>query len=162
MDNSAKVNIRNVKESDSIAISMILKEVGWFKVINEELVAEIEKRILKYIRDFVLEGNQSNNHIVLVAEKNGGVVGYISIHWIPYFFLSAPEGYVSELFVLNSERNQGIGRLLIDEAKRLARARGCGRLMLINGRDRESYKRNFYKDLGWVEREEAKNFIFSL
>jgi len=33
---------------------------------------------------------------------------------------------------------------------------------LLNGRDSEAYKRNFYPQRGWVERERMANFIFPL
>lgn len=50
------------------------------------------------------------------------IVGYIAVHWLPYLFLPAPEGYVSELFVSESVRGQGIGTQLLEtvtiEAKR--------------------------------------------
>jgi hypothetical protein len=42
-----------------------------------------------------------------------------------------------------------------------AEARGCSRLNLLNGRQRESYRREFYEKNGWRERDMA-SFVFDL
>lgn len=84
------------------------------------------------------------------------------MQWLSYLFLAAPEGYVSELFVDDAWRGQGIGQHLIETVEQEARVRGCSRLMLCNGRSRESYKRGLYQKLGWQERESVANFIFKL
>ena len=94
--------------------------------------------------------------------SDGKIVGYGSVHWLPYLFLQGPEGYVSELFVRESARGQGIGRELLRKIEAEARARGCVRLSLINLRNRESYMREFYVKSGWEERPEAANFIYRI
>ncbi|MBC8524039.1 MAG: GNAT family N-acetyltransferase [Chlorobium phaeobacteroides] len=84
------------------------------------------------------------------------------MQWLPYLVLPAPEGYVSELFVAESWRGQGIGKQLLATAEEEAKTRGCSRLMLCNNRDRDSYRRGFYQKLGWEERASIANFIFRL
>jgi GNAT superfamily N-acetyltransferase len=81
---------------------------------------------------------------------------------LPYLVLNGPEGYLSELFVREPERGKGIGRRLMEVIEVEARARGCSTLMLVNSRSRESYRRGFYKELGWDEREGVANFIYRL
>jgi GNAT superfamily N-acetyltransferase len=76
--------------------------------------------------------------------------------------LKAPEGYVSELFVAESERGKGIGSQLLEVAKDEAKRRGCSRLSLLSIKHRESYKLGFYKKRGWTERKEASNFVLFL
>jgi GNAT superfamily N-acetyltransferase len=76
--------------------------------------------------------------------------------------MAGPEGYVSELFVRESARGQGVGGQLLDAIETEARARGCTRLSLINLRHRESYRRQFYVKAGWQERGAAANFIYAL
>ncbi|MCL6477309.1 MAG: GNAT family N-acetyltransferase [Peptococcaceae bacterium] len=86
---------------------------------------------------------------MLVAEnETGEVIGYTAVHWLPYLILAGPEGYVSELFIRRSVRGNGVGRMLLEEVKKQAVLRGCSRLLLLNGRNRESYVRGFYKKLG--------------
>ena len=107
------------------------------------------------------EGDES--HTVFVAEnQNGEVVGYIAVHWLPYLMLAGSEGYISELFVRESDRGKGVGRKLLEVVNEQAIKRGCTRLMLVNGRNRESYKRGFYQKLGWDERQEVANFVLLL
>jgi GNAT superfamily N-acetyltransferase len=84
------------------------------------------------------------------------------VHYLPYFFLPGPEGYVSELFISAEARGQGIGTALLEQVIAEARRRGCARLSLINSRTRESYQRKFYEQHGWNERIEIAVFVLPL
>ncbi len=107
--------------------------------------------------------NADDSRLILVAElPSGEVAGYCAVHWLPYLILTGPEGYVSELFIKEEFRGQGVGSQLLETIKAKARDRGCSRLMLLNMRKRESYKRQFYSKQGWEERSEAANFILPL
>lgn len=77
-------------------------------------------------------------------------------------FLKAPEGYISELFVAESSRGQGIGIAQLNTVRSEAETRQCSRLMLITSRTRESYTRRFYAQQGWIERKEMANFILEI
>ena len=89
-------------------------------------------------------------------------MGYISVHWLPYLFLEGPEGYISELFIRDNQRGKGIGGKLLSIVKEEAMERGCSRLSLLNGHNRESYERNFYLKKGFIERDKMANFILKL
>jgi len=157
--NEEMTTIRPANSSDTRAIAVILRELGWFAHVNAELPAAAEERISRHLELCSAE----ESHLVLVAEnQNGEVVGYVAVHWLPYLFLAGPEGYVSELFIRESERGKGIGRELLEAVKDQAVKRGCVRLMLVNGRHRPSYERSFYEKLGWQERPEAANFVLPL
>jgi GNAT superfamily N-acetyltransferase len=47
---------------------------------------------------------------------------------MPTLFLAGPEEYVSELFVDESARGQGVGAQLLETMLEEGRARGCSRL----------------------------------
>jgi GNAT superfamily N-acetyltransferase len=64
--------------------------------------------------------------------------------------------------VRHAARGQGVGRRLLEWVKTEARRRGCARLSLINLRNRESYRRQFYVKAGWSERAEAANFLYPM
>jgi GNAT superfamily N-acetyltransferase len=153
------MKIRKMTKDDAPAISKILRDLGWFGHLKEESFQETEQRVKKHIALCL----QDESHTMFVAENtNGEVIGYAAVHWLPYLMLKAPEGYVSELFVADSERGKGVGSQLLEVAREEAKRRGCSRLSLLSIKHRESYKRGFYKKRGWTEREEASNFVLVL
>jgi len=154
-----KINIRNVKVEDAEAIAQIIREVGWFEHLKSESIEMTEERVRKHISLCLAD----NSHSAFVAEtEDGKVIGYSSVHYLPYFFLLGPEGYVSELFISAEIRGQGVGTTLLEQIIAEARKRGCARLSLINSRTRESYQRRFYEQHGWKERAEVAAFVLPL
>lgn len=153
------ITVRLVLESDANSILSILKSTGWFDYLKAEAAPESEARIKRHIGLC----RSDNSHSLYVAENEQGiVVGYAAVHWLPYLLLPAPEGYVSELFVEANQREQGIGKRLLATIIAEAKRRNCCRLMLLNGRSRESYQRSFYTKNGWSEREDIANFTLKL
>lgn len=150
--------IRPALPDDAPAICGILRELDYFTHIVEASPEEATDRVARHLE--LCEADDS--HTVLVAEKETGVVGYAAVHWLPYLLLPGPEGYVSELFVRESERGRGIGTALLKAVIEQAQDRGCYRLMLTNGRDRPAYRRGFYKERGWTERPDIANFVLLL
>lgn len=153
------ITIRPGRTGDGRAIAAILLKSGWFPHFTDDS-ANADTARIEALLDSAYSGSGCRS--VWIAETGGKVVGYLTVQWLPYLFLPAPEGYVSELFVDEVWRGRGIGKRLIETAEREARERGCSRLMLCNGRNRDSYKRGFYQQLGWQERESVANFIFKL
>jgi GNAT superfamily N-acetyltransferase len=151
--------IRKASFADGPAIADLLRSLGLFARIQAEAPQATQERVLRQLT----LGTADDSHLVLVAEApDGAIVGYGAVHWLPYLILTGPEGYVSELFVRDSFRGQGIGSQLLGAIKAEALGRGCARLMLLNMRQRESYQRQFYVKQGWTERPEAANFILQL
>jgi GNAT superfamily N-acetyltransferase len=101
--------------------------------------------------------------MILVAEKaDGQIAGYCAVHWVPFLFQPGGEAYVTELFVRPADTGKRIGTSLLDHVIAEARRRGCARISLLNGRDSEAYRRNFYAQRGWIERDRMSNFVFPL
>lgn len=150
--------LRKAFPDDAPALGGILRETGWFATLQAEPPAgdaQITANLEPYLQD--------GSHSMYVAEDPAGqVVGYIAVHWLPYLFLPGPEGFISELFVSAAGRGQGTGGRLLQVVEQEARSRGCFRLSLLNGRQRESYRRRFYQKQGWEERPGMANFIFWL
>lgn len=154
-----RIKIRKLTAQDAPQVAELLKEIGWFESFKGENVAAATERVRSHIE----QCHADNSHSAFVAQSpDGKIVGYGSVHWLPYLFLQGPEGYVSELFVRESARGQGIGRELLKVIETEAKTRGCVRLSLINLRNRESYMRQFYVKAGWQERPEAVNFIYRI
>jgi GNAT superfamily N-acetyltransferase len=152
------MKIRSVEEKDCDQLIDLLNGIGWFTEYfsnpNELLKNKFKAHIKLCLSD--------NSHSLYVSEENNIVSGYASVHWLPYLFLSGPEGYISELFIREKDRGKGIGKSLLDTIKKEAYERGCSRLSLLNGRNRESYNRSFYQKYGFIERDQLSNFILKL
>jgi GNAT superfamily N-acetyltransferase len=154
-----KIEIRKVSAQDTLQLAELLREIGWFESFKSEPIEVASQRVRRHLEQCLAD----NSHSILVAKApDGRIVGYGSVHWLPYLFLQGPEGFVSELFVRESARGQGVGRALLRNIEKEARARGCVRLSLINLRNRESYRRQFYVKTGWEERPEAVSFIYRI
>ena len=154
-----RIGIRKISVEDAPQLAELLRDIGWFDSFKSEPM-EVATR---WVRLHIERCLADDSHSIFVAEEpDGTIVGYGSVHWLPYLFLQGPEGYVSELFVRESARGQGVGRELLQQIEADARGRGCTRLSLINLRSRESYMRQFYVKAGWEERPEAANFIYRI
>jgi len=158
----AKITVRRAQHEDVPIIAEIIRKLGWFKHVEAESAAATEQRVLLHLE--LADADES--HTVLVAEDEdnpeGGVVGYISVHWLPYLMLAGPEGYISELFVREDSRGKGVGTTLINDVKEFAITKSCSRLMLLNNKERDSYEKNFYGQLGFEERPEMSNWVMPL
>ena len=153
------IRIRKAEAADVPVLADLLRSLGLFDHINAETPQTTQERVLKHLALCTAD----DSHLVLVAQVPGGeIAGYCAVHWLPYLILAGPEGYVSELFIKDEFRGQGIGSQLLETIKTEAQNRGCSRLMLLNMRKRESYKRQFYSKQGWEERPDAANFILPL
>jgi GNAT superfamily N-acetyltransferase len=150
-------HIRKAQPQDATGIADVLRDVGWFAHINDESPEATIERIGQHLAMCLAD----NSHSIYLAE-NAGIVGYAAVHWLPYLMMRGPEGFVSELFIAEAARGQGIGAKLLKTIEEEARIRGCSRLGLINSRVRESYQREFYKKNGWIEREDMVNFVLPL
>ncbi|MEW5959544.1 MAG: GNAT family N-acetyltransferase [Chloroflexota bacterium] len=151
--------IRRALSEDAPLIAEILRDLGWFEYLAAEAPAATAGRVGHFLAQCLAGDRQS----VYVAEAGPGeILGYAGVHWLPYLFLPGPEGYISELFVRESGRGQGVGSRLLEAIKIEAKTRGCFRLTLINNRRRESYQRGFYKKQGWRELEDSARFVYLL
>ncbi len=162
-----EIPIRNARLEDSVDIAAILRALGWSEHLQKETPAQTQAHVAERLARCQSEGT----HTVLVAERRYGnnsgnehvkrVVGYISVHWFPNL-MRGYDGYVSELFVSPEETGHGIGSRLLEAVRAHAVERDCTRLLLMNRRIRESYKRHFYEKCGWQELPDAAFFSLTM
>jgi GNAT superfamily N-acetyltransferase len=151
--------IRKAILEDVSQLVKIIRELDWLPIFPDLEDQSVERILMEQLSRCMAD----DSHLVLVAQNDSReIVGYCSAHWLPYLLLTGPECYISELFVRSDHRNSGVGALLMSEMKREAVNRGCVRLMLITGSNRESYRRGFYSKQGWEERDRIRNFVFPL
>jgi len=90
---------------------------------------------------------------VLIADFQGLPAGFALFFHNYSTFLAKPGIYLEDLFVDPAHRGRGIGKALLVELARVARARGCGRLEW-SVLDWNEPAIGFYKSLGAVAQDE--------
>ncbi len=149
------VNIRPATPADARAVAELLFSLTEYPSYRQHGLTDLEKRVATGLNV------QTSHRSVLVAELEGVVMGYSVVHWFTPV-ITAPEGYVSDLFVHANAMGRGLGSSLLEALTTEARARGCKRLALSNWRNRTSYKRGFYTKRGWQENADSARFVLSL
>lgn len=144
--------IRPAVAEDAPAIAALLENLGDLPMLAGEDVAAIAAR-------HVPVAVASPDTTLLVVEEHSGLIGYANVHWVHDLFMPGPEGYLSELFIVESHSGRGIGSEVLGLIEAEARERGAFRLSLLNAKRRASYERRFYERHGWVERPEIANFV---
>ena len=72
------------------------------------------------------------NIIILVAERDGEVIGYTyaGVEGTDYMALRGPAGMLYDIVVDPAHRGQGVGRMLLDSTLKALKARGAPRVVL--------------------------------
>jgi len=154
----SQIRIREAAVGDAEAMATILREIGWSEKRNALPLEDISGPIVKLIQH--VNKNKEDHTLIVAIDENDEVIGFTNVHWVPFIMLGSYEGYVSDVFVSPKASGEGAGNLLIETVMAEGKKRGCMRLMVTNGRDKPSYKRGFYKKLGWTERPQVANFTY--
>jgi GNAT superfamily N-acetyltransferase len=109
--------IRKALQSDSTRLARLLHDLHYFDRLQTQPFEDTRVYLARYLALCLAD----DSHSVYVAEADGEILGYAAVHWLPYLFLPGPEGYVSELFVSDAARGQGIGTALLAELEGEAR-----------------------------------------
>jgi ribosomal protein S18 acetylase RimI-like enzyme len=85
------------------------------------------------------------NILVLVAERDGEVVGYTyaGVEGTDYMSLRGPAGVLYDIVVDPAHRGQGVGRGLLDATLEALQAKGAPRVVLSTAERNESAQRLF-------------------
>ena len=125
------------------------RELGWnpaFRADGSTLRQRLEALITE------------ENSLLLVAERAQAMVGYIHGEIITHLLFAGREMLLNEVFVMERARGQGVGKALVTAIEAEAVKRRCFRISVLNGRERESYRRGFYPGMGYEERAQTANF----
>lgn len=126
------------------------RELGWNPAFRAD-GSTLRQRLSALINE--------ENALLLVAECNKNVVGYIHGEIVKYLLFAGSEMLISEVFVMENMRGKGVGKALIDAIETEAVKQRCFRISVLNSRERESYKRGFYPSMGYEERQGTAVFI---
>jgi ribosomal protein S18 acetylase RimI-like enzyme len=83
--------------------------------------------------------------VILVAEREGEVVGYVyaDVEGYDYMSLRGPAGVLQDIVVDPAHRGHGVGRLLLDAALAALESRGAPRVVLSTAERNETAQRLF-------------------
>ena len=83
--------------------------------------------------------------VILVAERDGEVVGYTyaGVEGNDYMSLRGPAGVLYDIVVDAAHRGQGVGRVLLDATLKALKAKGAPRVVLSTAERNESAQRLF-------------------
>jgi GNAT superfamily N-acetyltransferase len=131
--------VRLARPDDFDAVTALLEELGRPVVTDRETCQRV------YTRD--LEDPEAAH---LVAEYEGRIVGFCSLHFRSRLNEVSREAWIPDLIVTEAARSKKVGRALLSEAEKRARERGCHQLRLESAHWRKDAHR-FYRDFGLVD-----------
>lgn len=113
--------LRNARDEDAEALAQLCTEFTHLTTTP----AQMQRR---------LERSRGIEHPI-VAELDGKVVGFASLRLLHYLGEDAPYAEISELFVSERYRRQGVGRALMAELEAQAHAAGASSLNVLTAAD---------------------------
>jgi GNAT superfamily N-acetyltransferase len=143
---SSELVIRDAEDGDADALAILLTQLGY---------PQEASFVIRKLRE--LSERASAN--VFVAEDHGDILGFLSFDSEPAFHREGNIGTITAMCVLETSREHGIGRQLIERAESFAKETGCVRIAVASGVQRlETH--TFYRNLGYEEK--TKRFIKEL
>lgn len=138
------IEIRRATLSDEEDVAVLIRELGqaigvsgdvnpvtWYSTLRKMLASPEWNFLLAY------EGRKKMGLLILVI--------------IPSLYHGGNYAAITELIVTGEAQNKGVGALLVEEAKKLARTMGCEELDVSVEVDNEKAK-GFYERLGFKKK----------
>jgi GNAT superfamily N-acetyltransferase len=128
------MKVRDLDAADIPHLLPLLDELG-YPVDAATLSARFER--------FTDQGEKA-----LVAERDGRIIGLLTLHITPVLHRPGSVGRVTTLVVERKAHGQGVGRALMDEAERRLWDAGCVLIEVTSNRKRTD-AHAFYEKLGY-------------
>jgi len=135
------MDIRKAQTKDAPAIQSLMVQLGY--PTENGFIAERINTLSK-----------NPDHLDLVYEEDGVVIGYISFHFIPQIAFEGDYGVISYLVVDDKIRSKGVGAALEAYCTALAIERKCKRI-LVSSNIRRKDAHRFYLKQGYEEYQKA-------
>jgi GNAT superfamily N-acetyltransferase len=136
--------IRNATEHDEQAAYRLIVALG-YPDLPLEGFAQIFREVLE----------SQSYQVFIASDAAGRALGLMTISHRPQMRLAGAILCIDELTVSPEARGTGVGRALLQEARKVARKQKARRIELHTSRARESYHRNFYRKNGFTEADSA-------
>jgi GNAT superfamily N-acetyltransferase len=112
--------IRFAEEKDAALILQFIKELAAYEKMSDDVIATI-----KDIEETIFEKSYAE---VVICEYDESPAGFCLFFHNYSTFLGKPGLYIEDLYVKESFRGKGLGKLLLKFMAHLAVERNCGRL----------------------------------
>lgn len=129
------VDLRNAVPADADDVAHLLAELGYPCDL-----ADASERVSAILAN--------DRQALVLARRNGAVCGLVALDFMYYLPLGTTTCRVTALVVTTSAQGMGIGRHLLKEAERRARAGGAARIELTSGAQRTE-AHAFYQACGY-------------
>ncbi|MDZ4679315.1 MAG: GNAT family N-acetyltransferase [Saprospiraceae bacterium] len=135
------ITFRIADASDSAVISMLLAAL--FEEVEGSPDAE-------EIHEIFAEMEEDDSHSTLLAlDGDGDIVGIVTIVECLSISAGGKYGVINELYVVPEYRSEGVGKMLVDEVKKLAEHLDWKRIELTTPGDEFSKTIRFYEREGF-------------
>ena len=131
---SSSPRIRSALPDDAPALSVLLAQLGY---------PTAPELVLQRLHSLTAAGET-----VLVAERDGNVLGLLTVHVTPVLHRPTPVGRLTALVVADRARGQGVGRALVRHAEELLAEHGCALVEVTSNRKRAE-AHAFYEHLDY-------------
>ncbi len=137
------ITFRIADESDTAAVAVLLAAL--FEEVEHTPDAE-------EIAGIFAEIDEDDSHSTLLAlDEADDIVGILTIVECLSIAAGGKYGVLNELYVVPEYRSEGVGKMLVDEAKDLAESRGWKRLEVTTPGDEFSKTLHFYEREGFYK-----------
>ena len=117
---------------------------------------------LALARRFIGERLERSDSTILVAAADAAsLAGFTQLYPTLCSVSAAPIYVLYDLFVANDKRSRGVGRALLDAARRHAEQTGAVRMELATATTNSSSQR-LYESLGWVREQDFYRYSLRL
>ncbi|MDR1356771.1 MAG: GNAT family N-acetyltransferase [Tannerellaceae bacterium] len=134
------IEIRRLTIEDLNGLIKLLEQLWPDKSIDTDAVGGVIEKGLKNVYQ-----------VYICATDNEKLIGYCSLTIKNSLWMSANLGNIEELVVDSKYRNQGIGKLLMNEIEIIAKNHDCKRIELDSAFHRTK-AHEFYEKLGFKKR----------
>lgn len=137
---SASFQVRIARPEDAPALAALNQALNGLSVAPEQVAARLH--------------TGSHPEVVLLAEAEGQVVGFVCIQVLTSFCYAQPWAEVMEVYVSPAYRRRGFGRALVQAAEQYAQQQGATDLLVRTGAANQAGQA-LYQGLGYVQQSQV-------
>lgn len=135
--------IRDADEKDTNGILPLIHQLGY----TATTIETVRQKILLY---------SCEGYRLMVAEEEGKIVGFISLHVFDIFHSPGKMGRITAFCISPEERKKGIGTALLAAAERFFLETGCTKLE-VTSNERRTEAHQFYLHQNY--KEDSRRFV---